>query len=321
MGKKKSLFFLCFFLVFNHFLLQAQGKREAVAYKIKIITSVFPLFEIAKAVAGERGEVSLLLPPNAEVHTWQPTASDIIKLSSADLFIYVGESLEPWLHDILRSVMNPKLKVLEASKDLSLIVKNEDTSLKHEEKVRAHSHGDPETHIDPHIWLDFDNDRIIVDRIEDFLSKIAPEGAVLFKENALAYKKKLQQLDEKYKQALSDCQVRTFIVGGHEAFGYLAKKYRLQQISLYGLSPDSKPSPRQLIEIVELARQYKIGVIYFESYISDKLAKVIAKEVGAKTLVLNAGANITRDQLKTGITFLEIMEKNLENLKNGLKCR
>jgi zinc transport system substrate-binding protein len=94
----------------------------------------------------------------------------------------------------------------------------------------------------------------------------------------------------------------------------------LNQISLYGLSPDSKPTPKHLVEVIELAKKYETKVIYFESYVSDELAKVMAKEVGAKTLVLNSGANITKEQMKSGMTFLDIMKKNLENLKDGLVC-
>lgn len=95
----------------------------------------------------------------------------------------------------------------------------------------------------------------------------------------------------------------------------------MHQISLYGLSPDSKPTPKQLVEVVELARKHKIKVIFFEIYVSNELAEVIAREVGARTMVLNPGANLTEDQLKSGITFFDIMELNLENLRNGLVCK
>jgi len=318
--KKKFLLFICLFLIFAFSILQAEEKKDN--NKIKIITTIFPLQKFAKAVVGERGEVSLLLPPGAEVHSWRPLVSDMIKLSSADLFIYIGATLEPWIHNILRSVKSPELRVLEASHDFSLIRKNK-AGPKHSENKQAqvHNHEHQNKFIDPHIWLDFEYDQMIVDRIEALLSEINPEEAPRFKKNALSYKKKLQELDQKYREGLSNCLERTFILGGHAVFGYLAKRYNLNQISLYGLSPDSKPTPKQLVEVIELAKKHKIKVIYFESYISDKLAKVMAKEVGAKTLVLHSGANITKEQLKSGMTFMEIMEKNLENLRDGLLCR
>jgi len=317
-GRKKILFLLIFLLIFNIPNLQSKEKKEVD--KITIITSVFPLQEFAEAVAGERGDVSLLLPPGAEIHTWQPRASDIIKLSSADVFVYVGATLEPWLHDMMKSVNNPELRILEASQGLSLFSKNDDQS-EHEEEKRADEQNHEHPFVDPHIWLDFENNQIIVDKIESILSELIPEGRLFFEKNALLYKKKLQILDQKYRAGLSNCLQRTFILGGHAAFGYLARKYHLNQIALYGLSPDSKPTPKKLVEVVDLAKKHKINVIYFEDYISDELAKVMAKEVGAETLVLNAGANLSREQLKSGTTFLEIMEKNLENLRHGLQCR
>ena len=90
---------------------------------------------------------------------------------------------------------------------------------------------------------------------------------------------------------------------------------------MYGLNPDSEPSPKQLTEVVDLAKKYKVDVIFFEEYVSDKLAKVIAKEIGANILLLNPGANLSAEQIISGLTFIEIMEKNLENLKNGLNCK
>jgi zinc transport system substrate-binding protein len=316
--RKKILLFLIFFLIFKIPYLQSKEQKEVD--KIKIVTSVFPLQEFAEAVAGERGEVSLLLPPGAEIHTWQPRASDIIRLSSADVFIYVGAALEPWLYDMMKSVKNPELGVLEASQGLSLLSEKVDQP-KHGEKKNTGKHNHEHPVIDPHVWLDFENDQIIVDRIESLLSELIPEGRPVFKRNALLYKKKLQKLDQKYQEGLRYCLQRTFILGGHAAFGYLARRYHLNQIALYGLSPDSKPTSRKLAEIVDLTKEHQIKVIYFENYVSDELAKVMAKEVGAVTLVLSAGANISKEQLRSGMTFLEIMEKNLENLRHGLHCQ
>lgn len=310
LGKKIFLFFLRFFLILVIFGFQAQDLDAAK--KIRVVTSVFPLLEFAGAVSGERGEVSLLLPPGAEIHTWRPRPSDIIRLSSADLFIYIGADLEPWLHDLLKSIRNPNLRVLEASRGIPLV---DEEGIVH--NVHEHEHG---AH-DPHIWLDFKNDQRIVDKIAAVLSEMDTEGSSVFKRNAFIYKEKLQRLDQKFKDGLMDCVHRTIIIAGHGAFGYLARSYNLRQISLYGLSPDSRPTPKKLIEVVELAKKYGIKVIFFEIRVRDELAKVLAEEVGARTLVLNPGANLTKEQLKSEKTFFDIMEKNLENLKDGLICK
>jgi zinc transport system substrate-binding protein len=285
--------------------------RTKQSFPIKIMTTIFPLEEFAHAVSGDWGTVDLLLPAGAEIHAWQPKPSDLVKLSSADVFIYIGADLEPWVDDILRSVKNPDLHVIEASEGLALFG-NEGGDDHHD-----HEHGA----VDPHIWLDFANDIKIIDRITGVLSKVAPDKQAFFQNNANAYKQKLQALDEKFMKSLEKCDQKTIVLGGHAAFGYLARRYQLSQISLYGISPDSKPTPRQLIEVIDIVKKRGIRTIYFEVNVSSDLTRVIAEETGAKTLVLNPGASLPRKLKNSGITFLNIMEKNLESLKNGLRCR
>jgi len=302
------LFLMICLIVGNGICGSMQSKQTS---PIKIMTTIFPLKEFAHAVAGDLGIVDLLLPPGAEIHTWQPKPSDLVKLSSADVFIYIGEKLEPWVDDILRSVRNPELQVIEASEGLTLLG-NEGGDDPHD-----HDHGGG----DPHIWLDFENDIKIIDRIAEVLSKVAPDKQAVFQNNANTYKQKLQALDEKYRNCLEKCDQKTIVLGGHAAFGYLARRYGLSQISLYGLSPDSKPTPRQLIEVIEIVKKRGIKAIFFEVNVSSELTRVIAEETGAITLLLNPGASLLRKQNNSGITFLNIMEKNLESLNNGLRCR
>ncbi|MGD2245024.1 MAG: metal ABC transporter substrate-binding protein [Candidatus Aminicenantes bacterium] len=306
-------------VAFAAILLVFQAPLLDSARRIRIVTSVFPLMEFAQAVCGERGEVHLLVPPGAEIHTWQPRPSDIVRLSSSDLFIFIGSSMEPWLQDILDSVQNPNLRSLEASQGIPLIERDSTGSELEGEHEDEHAH---ETEaVDPHIWLDFQNDQIIIDKIAAVLSRLDPEGTSIFKKNASVYKQRLRALDEKFRESLHECTHKVFILGGHAAFGYMARRYGLRQISLYGVSPDSRPTPKKLIEVVELAKKYKIKVIFFESSVSDELARVLAREVGARILVLNPGANLTKEELELGKTFFDIMEENLENLKDGLVCR
>jgi zinc transport system substrate-binding protein len=294
-----------------------QAPRLVSSNQIKVVTSVFPLMEFARAVCGERGEVSLLVPPGAEIHTWQPRPSDIVGLSSADLLIFIGSHMEPWLQDLLEGVQNPNLRTLEASQGISLIEKDPASGEHQEETEHAHEH----EAMDPHIWLDFQIDELIIDRIAAVLSDMDPRGASVFEKNASTYKKNLRKLDRKFKEGLAECAHRVFILGGHAAFGYLAKRYGLRQISLYGVSPDSKPTPKEMIEVVEMTKTYGIQFIFFEASVSPELARVLARETGARTLVLNPGANLTKEEMRLGKTFFDIMEENLENLKDGLGCR
>lgn len=277
--------------------------------KLGVMTSLFPLQEFAQAVGGKRVTAKLLLPPGAEPHTWEPRPSDIGKLSTSDILIYVGAEMEPWIQDIVKGTYNPNLSVLEVSRGLNLIQKKEN----------AHNH--KTVGVDPHVWLDFDNAQKIINGIAKAFIGKDPHGTKYFRKNARSYREKLQGLDRKFRQGLRNCRYRVFVVGGHAAYSYLAERYGLTQIPLYGINPNSEPTPKQVARVIRLAKRHHIKIIYFEISVSDKLAKVIAEEVGAKTLVLNSGANPTKGQLKSGVTFISLMEKNLENLRHGLVCQ
>ena len=281
--------------------------EEARPPKFRVLTTVFPLEEFARAVADDRAEITMLLPPGAEVHTWQPRVSDIKKFSDLDVFIYIGGNLEPWAHDILRSVARPGLKIVEAGRGLVVAA------------LGADEHGAKEAD-DPHIWLDFAYDQILIDRIQAALAEVEPAGAQPFKKAAEIYKEKLRLLDQEYRNALQSCDRRTFIFAGHSALRYLARRYSLDQVSVYGISPDAAPTPRQLAGIISLAKQKNIKTIFFEPSAGDKLARMIAAEVGADVRPLYPGHNLTPDERRSKTTFLDLMERNLENLRYGLGC-
>lgn len=291
-------------------LVLAVGTADAQSFpKLGVMTSLFPLQEFAQAVGGTRVTARLLLPPGAEPHTWEPRPSDIGKLSTSDILIYVEAKMEPWIHDIVKGTYNPNLSVLEVSRGLNLI------------QIRENGHSQKTVEFDPHVWLDFDNAQQIVDAIAKAFIAKDPQGTEYYRKNARSYREKLQGLDRTFRQGLRNCRYRVFVVGGHAAYSYLADRYGLIQIPLYGINPNSEPTPKQLARVIRLAKEHHVKVIYFEISVSNKLAKVIAGEVGAKTSVLNSGASPTKDQLESGVTFISLMENNLRNLRYGLACK
>jgi zinc transport system substrate-binding protein len=295
-------------------LLLALAGPSHAGGRIHVLTSIFPLKEFAAAVLGERGEVSLLLPPGAGVHTWQPRPGDILRLASSDLFISVGSGLEPWISDAVKAVPGGKLRLLEVSRGLPLLPAGAEEP---EGAEAGHGHGS----LDPHIWLDLGLDARIIDRIVDAVSGIDPAGAGYFQANGESYKARLHELDSRFRQDLKDCHGRRMVVAGHAAFGYLAKKYGLVQISLYGLSPDSQPRPKQMMKVVDYCRRENVRTIFFENSVPPDLARTLAAEIKGRVLVLYAGHNLTREQMVKGIGFFDIMEENLRNLREGLGCR
>jgi len=294
-------------------VIRAQASPSAGAPekpRIRILTTVFPLMEFARETAGERGEVALLLPPGAEVHTWQPKVSDIRKLGSYDVFIYIGRGLEPWADDILKGAARPGLKIFEVGRELQ-------SNSPGSERV----HRTASATLDPHIWLDFGLDLVLIDRLRDLFRTLDPENAGLFERNAARYKERLRRLDDQCRQAFGSCLQKTFIFGGHEAFGHFARRYGLEQIAVYGLSPDAAPTPKELAAIMTEAKKRNIRTIFFEPGVSDKMARLIAGEIGADIRLINPGHNLTKAQMAAGVTFIDLMESNLESFKHGLACR
>ena len=274
--------------------------------KITAITTLFPLYEFAFEVGGNKTRVLLLLPPGAEPHTFEPTPKDILKISDADIFVYNGAGMEPWINDILEGVENKELLTVDSSQHVTLIKTEE-----HEED--EHDHGE----YDPHIWLNFENDQRIVDAIAAAMSEKDPESRDYYATNAEEYKKKLVALDERYETGLANCTRREFISGGHAAFAYLTERYNLVAVAAYDVSADSEPTPKRIKEITDLSKEHGIKYILFEKLVNPKIAEAIAEESGVKTLAFNPGHNIN-DLGKE--TFISLMDDNLNVLRTALEC-
>lgn len=278
---------------------------------VRIVATVLPLAEFARDIAGNLGEVEMLLPPGADVHTWQPRISDIRRLEKADLVISVGNGLEPWLDSLLKSLTPGRRNRLEASAGLDLLPAEGD------EDHHSHSHGE----IDPHVWLDFRQDELIVDALAGAISGLVPDRAETFRRNAASLKERLRALDERYRAGLSGYAGRTFLVAGHSAFAYLARRYDLHQTAVYGLSPDAAPTTRETAAVISRAKAEKTSTVFYEPSAGDKLARVIAAEIGADVRVLYPGHNLAPDQAAGGTDFFRLMEENLESLIHGFAGR
>jgi len=181
-------------------------------------------------------------------------------------------------------------------------------------------HGHEHDGVDPHIWLDFKNDKIMLDNIKKTLTEKDPANADFYQRNADDYKNKLARLDDKYKSALVNCKSPEIVYGGHYAFGYLANRYNLKYLAAQGLAPDSEPTANDLVKLVEQVKKNNIKYIFYEEMTTLKIAETIANETNAKMLLLNAAHNVTKEDMDNNISFLSIMEKNLANLKIGLSC-
>ncbi len=295
-------------LVYLVALRNSKPAEKAPSLKIKVVTTLFPLYDFAKNIGREKVEVSLLLPPGVEAHSFEPKPSDLVRVNEADVFIYTGKFMEPWAEDIIRSATNRNLIIVDSSQGIKMI------------PGVFHDADEPAGSLDPHIWLDFDNAKIIVGNILHALVTKDPANINRYKQNSDDYCKKLTDLDSSYKTALASCKNNEIVYGGHYAFGYLAHRYALKYLAAQGFSPDAEPTAKDLSKLVEQIRKDNIRYVFFEELTSPKIAETVANETNTKLLLLNAAHNVTRDQFVQGASFLDIMKGNLDNLKVGLGC-
>jgi len=282
--------------------------------RLRIVTTLFPLYDFTRNIAGDKAQVSLLLPPGMESHSFEPKPDDIIRINKADLFVFTNRYMEPWAADIIAGLDNRRTLVVDASRGARLL-----------EAGRSDGHGDEGHHhgegMDPHLWLDFANAQIMVDNILSGLVAKDPSNRGFYTANAAAYKAKLADLDQRFRKGLSSCEKRVFLHGGHFAFGYLANRYGLRYESAYAVTADAEPSPAKIAKLIRDIRANGLRYIYTEELVEPRVADTIARETGAKVLRLNGAHNVGRDDLAAGATFLSLMEQNLNNLRIGLQCR
>ncbi|HQO11249.1 MAG TPA: metal ABC transporter substrate-binding protein [bacterium] len=275
------------------------------ASPIIVVSSLFPWYDLSREIGGDRVNAKLILPPGVEAHAFEPTPGDMISISQADLFVYTGDYLEPWAQDILAGLNGNAPESLAIGKDWAELPKAapEDAGL------------------DPHIWLDPMIMFKAAGRLAQTLAKIDPDNKAYYYERLENYQARLEELDANYRQTLSTCKQQEFIYAGHYAFGYLAARYGLQYQAAQGFSPDAESSPQALSELLKSLKAESADYIFAEELDNPQLAKSLAKDAGVKILMLNSAHNVSKEDLKAGLTYEEIMKNNLKELSLGLKCQ
>ncbi|RII25362.1 MAG: zinc-binding protein [Geobacter sp.] len=284
--------------------------------KVQVVTTLFPLYDFARVVGGDRVEVSLLVPPGVEPHSFEPKPEDMVRINRAGMFVYTNPYMEPWVAGLLKGIDRRLLTVVDASRGITFLPAGD-----HDDEHDVNEGGHHHAGMDPHVWLSISNARKMVENIAAALEVKDPPNAGFYRKNAAAYDQKLAELDRKFQEGLANCGTRQFFHGGHYAFGYLADRYGLQYVSAYAISADAEPRPRKLTAMIDQIRRSGTKYIFYEELISPRVAETISRETGATLLKLNGIHNLSRDELHGGATYFSLMEQNLADLRTGLQCR
>lgn len=294
------------FLLSTLFLLAACAKAPAAEDgKIKITASLFPQYDFARVIGGDKVDVTLLLAPGQESHLYDPSPSDMRSIANSSLFIFTGESMEAWAADIASSV-GEGVKILDASSGITLAESEDDSD--------DHSHG-----LDPHIWLDFDNVKIMCENICGALVSLSPDNEEYFRANLAAYEDEITALDEEYR-LVAEASDKTLVFGGKFALGYLTRRYNISYLSAYAsCGAEAEPSARVIKTLSDYVAENGVKAVYCEEMSDPKVARSIAEGTDAEILVIHSAENTSKDERDAGASFIGIMRQNLENLRKGLE--
>jgi zinc transport system substrate-binding protein len=259
--------------------------------KIIVSAASFPVYDFAKEIGGDKIKVNLLLPPGIEAHSFRPTNKELSQAASSSLVFYVSPLFETWLDKL-----NAEVKTVAVAD--SLIEEG-----------------------DPHVWLDFTKATVMTDNITKAYQMIDPINSSYYQIQADNYKDKLQTLDQLYFASLKNCQFRDLIQGGHQAFSYLTRRYNLNYLPAQGVVPQTDLDMDKISAQIEKIKSSGQEYIYYEELIMPSLAEVVRQRTGVKMILLNSAHNVARFDIEGGLTFIKIMENNLESLKLGLSCQ
>lgn len=285
-------------------VLAACGGGGAASGKPLVVTSFYPLAYLTAQVAGDRAEVRNLVPAGSEPHDWEPSARDVADIQKAAVFIYNGAGFESWVDRTLDAAKSDKRVVIEATQGLTLAPPPPGEEGK-------------DFASDPHVWLDPTFAKAIAEAIAAGLTRADAGGKETYERNLADLVKRLDELDGKFRDGLREC-ARREIITSHAAFGYLARRYGLEQIAVEGLAPDSEPTPARIAEIAQLARARGATTIFFETLVSPNVAQTIAKEAGATTMTLDPLEGVRDEKTQN---YFTVMAENLANLRTALGCR
>lgn len=310
---------------------EAEKQTESTE-KATIICTVFPEYDWVCAILGdlkEEYDVQLLLNSGVDIHSYQPTAEDIARISKCDLFVYTGGVSENWIEDTLKGAVNDQMQVVTLMDELGERVKTEEIvegMEHHHEDVEVYAEDghvhEEATGYDEHVWLSLKNAEILVDSLAEALALMDEENAGVFEQNAAAYIEKLEQLDGAYEKAVEEAELDTLLFGDRFPFRYLTEDYGLEYYAAFtGCSAETEASFETIAFLAEKLDELELPAVMVIESSDQKLAQTIigsTQKKDQKILVMNSLQSVNRTDMENGASYLSIMEENLEVLKEAL---
>lgn len=279
--------------------------------KFSIVTTNFPAYDFARAVAGDQAQIKMLLKPGVDMHGYEPSPEDIIDIENCSLFIYTGGESDEWVEGILENTRNINtLRMMDVVKPVEEEIV---------EGMESEEEDKEEVEYDEHVWTSLRNAQLIIDAIQNRLSELYPDERASFAQNNANYKAKLADLDQKFQSIVDNSSRRTLVFGDRFPLRYFVDDYNLEYFAAFpGCSEQNEASSKTISYLVNKIKTEEIPVVLKIELTSDSIAQTIANETGAKVLVFSAAHNISAEDFKSGRTYADIMETNLVVLEEAL---
>lgn len=284
--------------------------------KLNIVTTIFPIYDWVKNIAGDKADVTLLIDNGVDVHSFQPSAQDIVKISTCDMFVYVGGESDSWVEDALSEKVNKDMAAVNLMEELRESVKEEE----HKEGMQGGKPDDKE--YDEHIWLSLRNAEKACDTIYSKLKEKDKANKKIYDANKSSYINKLNALDKKFSEAVNKSKTKTMVFGDRFPLMYFADDYKIRYFAAFsGCSAETEASFKTIAFLAGKVDEYKLNSIFTIETSDGKIAETIknnTKTKNQKILIFNSMQSISSKDIKNKVTYLSVMEDNLKTIKQGL---
>lgn len=283
--------------------------------KLNVTVTLFPYYDFVRQIAGDKVNLTMVVPAGMDTHSFEPTPSDMVSLTKSDLIIYNGGSLERWMDQVLESLG----KNTKAAAMIDYVDAVEEEIVEGMETDEEESHEEGTIELDEHIWTSPVNVQKIAKEIGRVLGEKDPDNAKYYEDNVNAYIKKLKTLDSEIKEVVDNGKRKTIVFGDKFPIRYFADQYGLEYSAAFaGCSSETEPSADTLAFLINKVKEENIPVVFHIELSSEKIADTICEATGAKKLLFHSCHNITKEDFDSGVTYLSLMEENVKNLKAAL---
>ena len=307
--------------------------------KLTVVATLFPQYDFAREIAGDKADIFLLLPPGMESHSFEPTPGDIVRIHNSDIFLYTGDEMEPWVSGIVDNMKeldqdtatgdshSPVIADLSAGIELH----KEEHNHVHEEEPcmdETHDHEDGYVHSDedghtheynPHIWTSPVLTMTMVENVVHAFIEADPANASYYEANGETYLAKLSSLDHRFHEIVENADFDTVYVGSKFSLLYFMEEYGLHYVAAYdSCEEEAEPSIKRVVSMIKSMKESGIQAVYYQELIEPYIADTIAEAAGAQTYLFHSCHNVSKDDLEAGVTYLSLMEQNASNLEKGL---